>query len=197
MSLPYPGKVYVPFDILTAQELNEDVANIESLAAGTGINDAVISYDKINTATSMPYGTIGFATYGTGGGWASGIATEQTVPFDTLVTGAIGVTKPTNGQLQLTRAGNYTISLMLNAVAGSGNVIHRIEYSTDGGGTWKWLTPYINPVPFEAGRGQILTVRQYFPANTRIKATNFATNNVRFAANGATDLSSCSLTAAM
>lgn len=42
MALPYPGKVYVPFDILTAQELNEDVANIESLAAGTGFNTGAI-----------------------------------------------------------------------------------------------------------------------------------------------------------
>ena len=42
-NLPYPGKVYVPFDILTAQELNEDVANIESLATGTGIGDGSVS----------------------------------------------------------------------------------------------------------------------------------------------------------
>lgn len=41
-NLPYPGKVYNPFDILTAEELNEDVANIESLATGTGLGDVSV-----------------------------------------------------------------------------------------------------------------------------------------------------------
>lgn len=41
-NLPYPGKSYSPFDILTAEELNEDVANIESLATGVGLGDKSI-----------------------------------------------------------------------------------------------------------------------------------------------------------
>lgn len=45
-NLPFPGKVYNPFDILTAEELNEDVANIESLADGSGIGDGAITPDK-------------------------------------------------------------------------------------------------------------------------------------------------------
>lgn len=35
MSLPYPSMVFVPLDILTAEEMNQLVANIESLSAGT------------------------------------------------------------------------------------------------------------------------------------------------------------------
>lgn len=50
-NLPYPWKSYTPFDILTAEELNEDVANIESLATGTGIGDGAVTADKIDLAT--------------------------------------------------------------------------------------------------------------------------------------------------
>lgn len=35
MSLPYPSMVFVPLDVLTAEEMNQLVANIESLSAGT------------------------------------------------------------------------------------------------------------------------------------------------------------------
>lgn len=45
-NLPFPGKVYNPFDILTAEELNEDVSNIESLATGTGIGDGAVTFAK-------------------------------------------------------------------------------------------------------------------------------------------------------
>jgi hypothetical protein len=45
-NLPHPGKVYNPFDILTAEELNEDVANIESLADGTGRGDESITTNQ-------------------------------------------------------------------------------------------------------------------------------------------------------
>lgn len=50
-NLPYPGKSYSPFDILTAEELNEDVANIESLADGSGVGDAAITASKIDFTT--------------------------------------------------------------------------------------------------------------------------------------------------
>ena len=65
MALPYPGKVYVPFDILTAQELNEDVANVQALAAGTGFNTgaiptAAIANSAITTA-KVNDGAITFA----------------------------------------------------------------------------------------------------------------------------------------
>ena len=51
MSLPYPSMVFVPLDILTAEEMNQIVGNIESLAAGTGLNDGAITSDKIDSAT--------------------------------------------------------------------------------------------------------------------------------------------------
>lgn len=50
MSLPYPSMVFVPLDILTAEEMNQLVSNIESLSAGTGLADGAITSDKIDSA---------------------------------------------------------------------------------------------------------------------------------------------------
>lgn len=51
MSLPYPSMVFVPLDILTAEEMNQLVANIESLSAGTGLADGAITSGKIDSET--------------------------------------------------------------------------------------------------------------------------------------------------
>lgn len=51
MSLPYPSMVFVPLDILTAEEMNQLVSNIESLSSGTGLADGAITSDKIDSAT--------------------------------------------------------------------------------------------------------------------------------------------------
>jgi len=48
MSLPYPTKVVLPFDIATAQDMNERHANDVALAAGTGLNDDVVTLDKMD-----------------------------------------------------------------------------------------------------------------------------------------------------
>lgn len=71
-NLPYPGKAYSPFDILTAEELNEDVANIESLADGTGIGDGSVTTAKLDlTSFNPPYAVKEFSNatgnYTTGG----------------------------------------------------------------------------------------------------------------------------------
>lgn len=54
MPLPNTGMSFTPFDPLTAAELNDLVENIEALAAGTGLNDAVITASKLadNAATT-------------------------------------------------------------------------------------------------------------------------------------------------
>lgn len=48
MSLPYPSMTFVPFDILTAAEMNQLVANDQALAAGTGLDSGAITGDKIS-----------------------------------------------------------------------------------------------------------------------------------------------------
>lgn len=51
MALPYPGMDFTPLDILTAAEMDKIVANIESLANGTGIADGVIQARKVDFKT--------------------------------------------------------------------------------------------------------------------------------------------------
>lgn len=66
MALPYPTKVVLPFDIATAQDMNERHANDEALANGTGLDNGAVTPDKIDfakravgdwTAEDMPHGT--------------------------------------------------------------------------------------------------------------------------------------------
>lgn len=47
MALPYPGMDFVPFDILTAEELSQMNANIEALSNGTGLNPGSITSDTL------------------------------------------------------------------------------------------------------------------------------------------------------
>lgn len=82
-NLPYPGKSYTPFDILTAEELNEDVANIESLATGTGIGDGSISTAALaNASVTAP--KIDLATLYAGAA-RNYVATSQTTAVQTFI----------------------------------------------------------------------------------------------------------------
>lgn len=56
---------FSPFDILTAEEMNDLVENIEALAAGTGLNDGVVTPSK--RAGGFAVGVIPNATLGTTG----------------------------------------------------------------------------------------------------------------------------------
>jgi hypothetical protein len=47
MALPYPTKVVLPFDIATAQDMNERHANDEALANGSGLDNGAVTSDKI------------------------------------------------------------------------------------------------------------------------------------------------------
>lgn len=79
-NLPYPGKSYTPFDILTAEELNEDVANIESLATGTGIGDSAIP--ELKTIIKSSYST---SEVDTGVKWVDGKSIyKKTINFGGL-----------------------------------------------------------------------------------------------------------------
>lgn len=50
MALPNPGMTFTPFDILTAEEMNNLVENIESLATGTALDDSSVTTNKIANA---------------------------------------------------------------------------------------------------------------------------------------------------
>ena len=56
MALPNIGMNFTPYDTLTAAELDNLVENIEALADGTGLNDAVITQDKLATGADFATG---------------------------------------------------------------------------------------------------------------------------------------------
>lgn len=56
-NLPNPTMSFSPFAILTAEEMNDLVENIESVADGTGIGDSAVTGMKI-ASYRMPYQTI-------------------------------------------------------------------------------------------------------------------------------------------
>lgn len=53
-NLPNPGMVFSPFDILTAEEMNDLVANIESLATGSGIGDGALDTNAYKDGSVTP-----------------------------------------------------------------------------------------------------------------------------------------------
>lgn len=52
MALPNLGQVFTPFDPLPASDLNDIVENVEALAAGTGLNDASVTAEKLAAAVT-------------------------------------------------------------------------------------------------------------------------------------------------
>ena len=52
MALPYPTKVVLPFDIATAQDMNERHANDVALANGSGLDDGAVTADKIDISST-------------------------------------------------------------------------------------------------------------------------------------------------
>lgn len=54
MALPYPTKVVLPFDIATAQDMNERHANDVALANGSGLDDGAVTSDKLDLS-AVPY----------------------------------------------------------------------------------------------------------------------------------------------
>lgn len=67
MSLPNPDMDFTPFDVLTAEELDEMVANIEALADGSGIGDGAVTPSKLGlgqqTASESASGTTTSLSY--------------------------------------------------------------------------------------------------------------------------------------
>lgn len=110
MSLPNVGMSFTPFDILPASDLNDFVENIEALAAGTGLNDDVITGAKIN-----------FAATGADAGiwWEEMARASLGVAGDTLTTSAFGARKYLKILVRWYNSGAVSGALRFNGDAGN------------------------------------------------------------------------------
>lgn len=77
--LPYPDMNFTAFDILTAEEMNQLVANIEALSDGSGLAPSSVTADKLNAASHYPFRVSRNASASTGAGSYAVVAfdTEQ------------------------------------------------------------------------------------------------------------------------
>lgn len=74
MALPYPTKVVLPFDIATAQDMNERHANDVALANGSGLDGGAVTADKLDFTTGIWWEELGRASI-------SGAATSVSASF--------------------------------------------------------------------------------------------------------------------
>lgn len=59
MPLPFPAMDFTAFDILTAAQMDQMVANDQALASGTGLNTGVVTNDKLSiSAIKLGYSQI-------------------------------------------------------------------------------------------------------------------------------------------
>jgi len=114
--LPNPGMSFTPFDPLPASELNDMVENIESLADGSGFDDASI----------LPK----YLVAGTGSTWAwanyTPVWTNLTVSGSTVVAKYIQIGKTVHFRISVVLGGgnaptgSVTVSLPVTAAANAG-----------------------------------------------------------------------------
>lgn len=124
MSLPNPSMSFTPFDVLPAEDLNDIVENIESLADGSGLDDGAVSASKLQAgATGHGFLEIGRTTLGVAG---DVITVSSLIARKYLK--VIIETHPTGGTNDLLvtfngdTANNYAIRIATNGAADSTSV---------------------------------------------------------------------------
>lgn len=125
MSLPSPGMSFSPFAILTAEEMNDLVENIEALAAGTGLNTGAVSTTKIaDTAVTsnkvdymtvpIGYGLVVKASNQTSSG--AGGFIDEVITFPSTFTSSSSnyiswFTMTSSNQINIVQSGKYKITI--------------------------------------------------------------------------------------
>ena len=96
MSLPHPNIVFTPLTTITAQDHNNQMANVASLADGTGVNDGAIVGSKLKNSTvtadkidftTMPDNKYSTDEINTGKKWING----KTIYQKTFIMGGLGL----------------------------------------------------------------------------------------------------------
>lgn len=87
LTLPYPSLVFVPLDKLTAEEMNQIVANYEAIANAFPVNSANIETGAV-TSTELASSAV------TSSKIASGAVTRSKIQWSGVTAGDIGVIAP-------------------------------------------------------------------------------------------------------
>ena len=121
MPLPYPTKVVLPFDIATAQDMNERHANDVALADGTGLDDESVTAEKTDFG-----GNYSTSEVDTGFTWVDGKTIyKKTVNFGSLP----------NNTTKTTAHGITGVSVFISVtgIATNGSAYFSLPYSDNSG----------------------------------------------------------------
>lgn len=105
MPLPFPNMDFDPFQILTAAEMDQMVANDQALADGSGLNDGAVTPEKLQSGAGTSWAWQSWTpTYGAGGSmtytnvtteYAKYVQVGKTVIFQLAAVGTLGGTAST------------------------------------------------------------------------------------------------------
>lgn len=147
MSLPNQDLEFIPYDPLSAGQLNDIVENVESLADGTGFNDDAVPAQAVN-----------FGGYGTGIWWEEIGRTTLTVAGDTISVTGLPSRKYLHLQVEVIGSGltdlrlrfnndtgnNYAYRYIFNGASGSAINANGIDLDGAGGGFFLGTYDVIN-----------------------------------------------------
>ena len=132
MALPNPGMDFTAFDILPASDLDKMVANIESLANGTGSDNGSVTGAKISSgATGVGNANLLTTAGDIGGAWLA--TTASATGFASKTLDSFRYTKIGNtviGYVAISGASNATSLTFTLPVAAASNVI-MIDFQAD------------------------------------------------------------------
>lgn len=129
MGLPNPSMTFTPFDILTAQEMNDLVENDQALAAGTGFDAGAIP------TTALANGSVTAAKVNFGGA-GSGIWWEE-IGRATLSSTGTSMSVPTI-------AATKYLKILITGVTTGGTFAVGIRFNNDSGNNYNYSTIYNN-----------------------------------------------------
>lgn len=156
-NLPNQGMSFSPFAILTAEEQNDLVENIESLATGSGIGDGAVTTAKIAnsavTSSKIDLATLNFGNYSTsetntGFTWIDG----KTIYKKTYTLGAFP---------------NNSTKNVAHGITGLNEVVKFEGYSYGGGVTYETLGQY-----YDTSRASVYVSGANIVMRTNFNATS-------------------------
>jgi len=158
----------LPNESVTTADIDDDAITTPKIV------DEAVTGEKIDLPT-LPYGRIYYST--TSGQVING---STICTFQELSPDSVGVTKPTNGVLQVDREGTYTVVLSLYGTEVNGTQTALIQMSTDSGSTWIQASTIPINQTGATNRGVNVTTILRLPAGGQVSAIAITSANTRF-----------------